>query len=290
MTENYDNTEEGKSMIAMLERYGPPPADSVVGREAVLSQLPAGRKLSLWQWLVPATGTAAAALIAVVLLSDPSTPVSNNPVDVVNVTPAKADTEVDTAEPELGLEVRMIRPIEDGWLLDRGLSQGLRIGDELVAGGVKIRVTSTGIFRSRGQVLEGKPSRGENLRSSSLSPAMKRAADLRNFGGDAGGFYVFGAGLEILSVDEAREHGIEHGTAIRVRETFPAIYQPDTGKLDVTLAARLGLQVGDVLLQIDGKPVPDFAAFTQALGWQSDKSLLMARVLRNGSPLDLRLR
>ncbi|MEE9311628.1 MAG: PDZ domain-containing protein [Planctomycetota bacterium] len=293
MTEEFDKSDKGKAIIALLERHAPPPPPDVdFARDAVLLKLPSGRRLSIWKWLAPATGAAAAALIAVVMLSTstPSTTVAPEPTSEVALNTAPEVDSTPVAQPELGLEVRAIRPIENGWLLNRGLAQGLRVGDTLITNGIEIRVEAAGIFRSRGRVLEGKPSRGENLRSLSLTAPMKYARDTRNVGGDAGSFYVFGASLNVLSREEAQESGIEHGTALQVREVFSSIFQPESGENKATPAAKLGLQAGDILLKIDGQPVPDYATFGKVLGWQTEKLWLTARVIRNSAPLELRIR
>lgn len=292
MTEEFDKSDEGKAIIALLERHAPPLPDVDFACDAVLSKLPSGNKFSIWKWLAPATGAAAAALIAVVMLSNPDAVPADTPEPATEVTlnPAPEADSTPIAQPEPGLEVRAIKPVENGWLLNRGLAQGLRVGDTLSTDGIEIRVEAAGIFRSRGRVLEGKPSRGENLRSLSLTAAMKYARDTRNVGGDAGSFYVFGASLDVLSREEAQKLGIEHGTALQVREVFSSIFQPENGENQATPAAKLGLQAGDILLKIDGQPVPDYATFGKVLGWQTEKLWLTTRVIRNGTPLELRIR
>lgn len=291
--QEFDKSEDGKATIALLERHAPPKPDFDLARDTILAQLPAGRKISLRYWLTSVVSAAAIVLVSVFMFQDPpETPDSpSGPApSVVGLTEITVEDIPDTeAKPELGLEVHAIKPVSDGWLLNRGLTQGLRVGDTLETAGINLQVTAAGVFQSRGRVLEGKPSRGESLRSSSLTATMKHARNTRDFGGDAGGFYVFGASFDLLSIEQAKDLGIEHGTALQVREIFSSIYQPNHGESIVTPAAKLGLQAGDVLLKIDGQPVPDFVTFGKVLGWQIEKNWLTARVLRNGAPLDLRL-
>jgi hypothetical protein len=275
----FDQTPEGEAMIALLRRHAPPPPDVEHGRDAVLARLPRGRVVPL-RWAASAVGTAAALLIAFLLFTqDVAGPEPAEPA----VTPA----DVSDSLPRLIATVR--GPSGDGWRVDAGLQDGLRVGDRLSSPRGEYTVTAVGIFDSR---VNGpaSPDRGEKLYRPLDQPAMLRAAALQSMGGDPAGFFSFGAVFDALPVVEARMLGIADGRALRVAETIPAVLRDFDAAPEPTLAARLGLRAGDVLISANGYLVADLHQLANALEWSRRSGEIQATVIRGSRTLELSTR
>jgi membrane-associated protease RseP (regulator of RpoE activity) len=109
-------------------------------------------------------------------------------------------------------------------------------------------------------------------------------------GGDPAGFFSFGAVLDALPVVEARMLGIADGRALRVAETIPAVLRDFDAAPEPTLAARLGLRAGDVLVSVNGYLVADLHQLTNALEWSRRSGEIQATVIRGSRTLELSTR
>ncbi|MCC7509105.1 MAG: PDZ domain-containing protein [Planctomycetes bacterium] len=283
----FDRTPEGEAMVALLRRHAPPPPDVEHARTAVLDRLPAGRSFTL-AWAGPALGAAAAVLITVLLLTqEASQPAhTTTPAPVADATPA-AEVVRGGAAPQLVAVVR--GPSGDGWRVDAGLKDGLRTGDTLSANGREYTVSAIGIFESRvkGTVA---PARGDRLTRAIDTPALQRADAMAAIGGDPGGFYDFGAVFETLPVSDARNLGFADGNALRVAEVIRTVLRDFSASPETTLAAKLGLQVGDVIVSVNGYEAGDLSRLANALQWTRTSSMLQVTMLRDGRTVELALK
>ncbi|MCA8914842.1 MAG: hypothetical protein KDB90_05480 [Planctomycetes bacterium] len=293
-TDGYDNTPEGRELVALLQRYAPPAVDSRAGAQAVLARIgkPRGRVLRLGNWLPPLVGAAAAVALAFVIFSPKPDTQLDTPSPVAKDIPApptQADIRHDRRFPEI---VALVRGASgDGLLIDAGLKDGLRVGDTLSGpGGVTARITAVGVFESRVAVVGGTLMTGAELRTAATTDAQLRAAKFAEFGEDPGAFFGFGALVSGLPLSEARMLGISDGAALRVDETIPALFKDPASDPQATLAAQLDLRAGDVIVEVNGTHVRNSSDLGQALGWSLDPKLLSVRVLRGGKQLDLNLR
>ncbi|MBE7492535.1 MAG: PDZ domain-containing protein [Planctomycetes bacterium] len=285
----FDRTPEGEAMAALLRRYAPPPSSSARGAAEVLGRLrrrPAGRRVALWRWLVPATGAAAAVLV-VVLAAWPDDSRGPAPVPAPAVTPAAQDTPtVQRGAPQPALSARLRGTSGNGWRLDAGLKDGLRVGDRLRGpGGTVAEVVAAGIFDSRVRV-SGEAARGQLFFVQDLTPAQERAARLATLGGDAGALLDFGAVFDPMPMSEARLAGLADGRALVVTEVIASVLRDFEGQPEPTLAARLGLRAGDVVLAVNGMPVRDLAGLYAALEYTRGGRVSVA-VLRGSATLEL---
>ena len=299
----FDQTPEGRELIALLAKHAPPQPDSRAGAQAVMARLraaetpaPRGRLFTM-RWLVPLVGAAAAVAIAFVVLSTPpnqTTP--NTPPLVSDKDDPAPDTDRravvirhDRAWPEIVGTVR--NENAEGVTIDAGLKDGLRVGDTLDGPqNTRVRVIAVGVFESRVSVSGGTLVPGTELRARVTTDAQKRAAQFADFGGDPGAFYQFGALVSALPLSEARMLGISDGAALRVDETIPALLKDAGGAPQSTIAAQLDLRTGDVIVEVNGTNVRNENEFAKALGWSLDPRMLSIRVLRNGKQTDLTLR
>lgn len=293
--DGYDNTPEGRELVALLQRYAPPAVDSRGGADAVMRRIgkPRGRLLTVGTWLPPLIGAAAAVALAFIIFSPKPEGTPTTPPSVArdNTGPAPTQTEIrrDHAYPDIVALVRGKRG--DGLLIDAGLKDGLRVGDTLDGpGGATARVTAVGVFESRVSVSEGTLAQGAELRTTVRTEAQVRAAKYAEFGGDPGAFLEFGALVSAMPLSEARMLGISDGAAIRVDETIAAIMKDPVVSPVATLAAQLDLRAGDVIVEVNGAHVRSANDLGNALGWSFDPKLLSVRVLRGGKQLDLNLR
>ncbi len=281
--EGFDHTPEGEATVALLRRHAPPPPDVEHGRDAVLARLPQGRVRYL-NWAGAAVGAAAAVLIAFVLLSqDPptNTPPAPTPDFATNPGPRS------NAEPQLVAVVRGASA--DGWRVDAGLKDGLRAGDRLLGERGEYTVSAVGIFDSRvtGEVT---PATGERLARALDNAALRRATAMQSVGGDPGGFFDFGAVFEVMPVAEARASGIGDGRALRVVEAIAGVLRDFDGAPQPTLASKLGLHEGDLMVQVNGHEVPDLNKLAAALEWSRKSGMVQATVIRNGRTIELTTR
>lgn len=274
----FDQSPEGEEMIALLRRHAPPPPDVEHGRDAVLARLKPGRVFPL-RWAASAVGAAAALLVAFMLfthdspLPEPATP---------EATPAVGD-----AMPQLVATVR--GPSADGWRIDAGLQDGLRVGDKLAGPRGEFTVVAVGVFDAR-VVGSASPAHGERLYRPLDQPAMRRAAALQSMGGDPAGYFSFGAVFDAVPVVEVRMLGIADGRALRVAEAIPAVLRDFEAAPEATLAARLGLRAGDVLVSVNGHAVADLYQLAAALEWSRRSNHAQATVIRAGRPVELSTR
>jgi hypothetical protein len=278
--EGFDRTPEGQAVATLLKRHAPPPPDVDRAREAVLARLapPQGR-IHYLTWVASAAGAAAAVMIAFVLLSqDP--PRTTLPSTDAPVQPMQRGS----ADPRLVAVVR--GPAGEGWRIDAGLKDGLRVGDQLFSAGGEYVVTAVGIFdaRVKGSVA---PTRGDRLSRALDNPALRRAAALEVIGGDPGGLYDFGAVFEVLPVMQAREHGFSDGRGLRVVETIAAVLRDFEAEPEPTLASRLGLLEGDIMVQVNGYPASDLNQLAEALEWSRKSRDVQATIIRGGRTIDL---
>jgi hypothetical protein len=280
--DEFDRTPQGQEMVALLRRHAPPPPNLQAGRESVLARLPAGRMRSI-HWLGGAAGAAAAVMIAFVLINRDLPKVEDNGVTIERTAPAAP---LRAAMPELVAVVR--GPSADGWRIDAGLKDGLRVGDRLAGKQGDYTVVAAGIFDSR--VTGPALLRGERLSRPIDNAAMGRAASMASLGGDPGGFYEFGAVFEAMPVADARRLGISNGRALRVAETISAVLLDFEAQPQPTLAARIGLRAGDVIVQANGYSIADLNQLANALEWSRRSAMLQMTVIRNGRALELQTR
>ena len=291
--QGYDDSPEGRELVALLQKYAPPATDSRAGAVAVMARLgkPAGRMIWM-NWLPPLVGAAAAVALAFVILSpSPKTQPTQPGVARSDNQPSETPAVIrrDRAFPEIVALVRYNK--DEGLWIDAGLKDGLRVGDTLEgAGGAQARITAAGVFQARVSVSGGSVTAGSELRTRVTTDAQVRAAKFSDFGGDPGAFLEFGVVVSAMSLSEARILGISDGAALRVDETIPGVIADPASAAKATLAARLDLRPGDVITEVNGMHVRTPSDFGSALGWSRDPNLLAVRILRNGKQLDLNLR
>lgn len=299
--QGYDHTEEGRETIALLKKHAPPMPDRQAGAQAVLDRIavdepaPAGTLHHL-RWIGPLVGAAAAAVvIAFVLSSPPATPQTGNAPAVIADEEAAEETPTplmirhEHEYPDIVARVRA--PAKGAFIIDAGLKDGLRPGDEMIGSGeTRVKVDAAGIFVARVKVIEGELSRHDELRARPVTAPQERAARFDESGGDPGAFFQFGAVFSALPTSEARMMGISDGQAVRVDEVIPALLSDPDDSPSPTLAARLGLQREDVIVEVNGINVRNLGDFASALGWSLAPNLLTVSVLRDGKQLDLRLK
>jgi hypothetical protein len=289
IAEGFDNSPEGQALVALLQKHAPPAIDSRAGSRAVLMRLQPQGRLHVLRWLGPATGAAAAVIVALFIFGpDRGTPVEPTIGRLApDPVPSAAEIRHDREFPEIVATVR--GPSADGLLIDAGLKDGLRVGDELIGpGGVKARVTAAGIFEAR--ISTDSPiSRGAEVRARVSTEAQKRAARFTDFGGDPGAFLEFGVLVSATPLNEARMLGLSDGAALRVDEAIGVTMKDAKATPNATLASRLDLRAGDVIVEVNGASVRTVNEFAQALGWSLDPKRLTIRVLRGGKQLDLKL-
>jgi len=282
--EGFDRTPQGQAMAQLLRRHAPPDSDAHAGAKAVMERVAGrGRRINLMRWLVPAATAAAAALIVLVIALPDNTRAPAPPTETPRAAPAAA---VSRGVPATALVTRLRGPLAGGWRLDAGLQDGLRVGDRLQgAEGAVAIVTAAGIFDSRVRV-EGAASRGSAFMAIGDSAAMRRAARLGHLGGDPGAFLHLGAVFDYAPYAEARMMGLADGRALRAAEVIPAILRDFAGEPEISLAARMGLQRGDVIEAANGLPVRDLGELAAAL----DAGLggrMSVTVMRIGQRLEL---
>jgi membrane-associated protease RseP (regulator of RpoE activity) len=281
--EGFDHTPEGEATVALLRRHAPPPPDVEHGRDAVLGRLPQGRVRYL-NWAGAAVGAAAAVLIGFVLLSqEPPTNTTPAPTPDLAVAPGPRSS----AEPQLVAVVRGASA--DGWRVDAGLKDGLRVGDRLHGEHGEYTVAAAGIFDARVKG-DAEPAKGERLTRALDNAALRRASTLASVGGDPGGFFDFGAVFEVMPVAEARSTGIADGRALRVVETIAGVLRDFDSAPQSTLASKLGLREGDLMVQVNGYEVPDLNKLAAALEWSRKSRVVQATVIRNGRTIELTTR
>lgn len=280
-------------MAALLRRHAPPPSDAAAGAAAVLLRLQRrkgrGKRLSLMRWLAPAAGVAAAAVIVVLAaLPDDSripAPLSAPaPAAPVSAPPVARGAQ----QPALRAVVR--GPSGNGWRLDAGLKDGLRVGDTLRGkGGIVATVVAAGIFDSRVRIDGAQTRRGDEFFIDSLNARQQRASRLAEFGGDPGALLDFGAIFDPMPMREAMLRGLNDGRAVSVQEVIPAILRDFEGEPGATLAALLGLRAGDVVESVNGMQVRNLNDLATALGHTRSGRVSMT-VLRGSTALELATR
>jgi hypothetical protein len=290
MSEGFDNTPQGRETIALLRKHAPPPVDARAGAQAVLARLerPSGR-LVMFRWLAPLTAAAAVLVVTLLILQQGHTPPPSRTAPPIADVPVP-DTTAARSEREYPEVVARVRGVSgDGLLISAGAKDGLRVGDVLHGpNGVEARVSAVGIFDAR-VTAAGLP-RGTELRVDVRTEAQRRAARFAEFGGDPGAFFEFGALLTPLQPGEARILGIADGRALRVDEVITALLKDPDGDPVPTLAARLGLQPGDVMYEANGAATGSFNDLATALGWSHTQQQHHMRIIRNSRQLDLNLR
>jgi hypothetical protein len=278
--EGYDRTPEGRDIEALLRRHAPALGSGRQGAALVLAKLARRRREGVMRrLLIGASASAAAALIvALSILPD------GRVTEPAQPQPAPAAPAPQVADAALTARIRGEAP--GGWWIDRGLAHGLRVGDRLEDGsGRAATVAAVGIFSARVSATAAQP--GTRLFLPVATPAVKRAAALQSLGGDPGGLYEFGAVLESLDGVSAREQGLSNRRALRVLEVFTAILRDPGQEPAPTLAGRLGLRTGDLILEVNGMPVHTLNQFTQALGPPGRASRISMKVVRTGRELGL---
>jgi hypothetical protein len=276
----FDKSEEGQALVALLKRHAPPMPSSQAGTQAVISRIRTRGRLHVLRWAGPLTAAAAAVAVAFFIFA----PIDEHQPNTVADKPRESTTPVeirrDRAYPEIVAVVR-------GETIDAGLKDGLRVGDVLEGpGGATARVTAVGVFEARISA-EVPFSRGVEVRARVSTDAQKRAAKFSEFGGDPGAFFEFGVLVSALSLNEARMQGIADGRALVVDEVIAATLKD--GQVQSTLASRLDLRAGDIIIEANGATVRSVNDFAQALGWSLEPTRLNIRILRNGKQVDLKL-
>lgn len=286
MSDNgYDETPQGQQLISLLRRHAPPVPDVARARAAILQSLPEGRLVAL-RWAGSAVAAAAAVMIAVVLLQSPPEPVPMAP-PATESAPAPMAASRGPAAPRLVAVVR--GPSAQGWRIDAGLKDGLRVGDRLEGAGGIYTVSAVGIFDSRVHG-DHAPTRGEKLSREINTPALLHARSFEALGGDPGAFLDLGAIFEALPTLQARVLGISDGRALVVTEVIRLVLRDFDGQPQATLAANLGLRAGDVLAGVNGFAVSDLNQLAGALEWTRRSGKLQATVIRDGRTLELQTR
>lgn len=279
----FDQTDQGQAVVALLRRHAPPPTNPHNAAALVLARLPRARRVNLRALLPVATAAAAAVVAAVLIFTSRATPL--DPGALPKISPV-ADV---VYAPGPGLEVVVRDAAGEGWRVDGGLKDGLRVGDVLLAKGLRARVVAAGIFDSRVQFETGTPRRGDRLRTEAWTAPMERAAKYDSFGGDPGALLDFGAVFAQLPVHEARSHGLTDGKAIRVEEVIRTVLRDMNGQPEVTLATQLGLQRGDILIRVNNAPAGTPNDLASALGY-ARRGTVTATVLREGRTVELAAR
>jgi hypothetical protein len=300
--ENYDSTPQGRETIALLQRHAPAPPDAVAESRRILQELPEppGRILVV-RWAATGVATAAAVMLALVLvLPDPQPVAPDNIADTETPEPIEHPDDltqhpppehgramVAHMTPELAAMVRG-RSGVDGWRIDAGLTHGVRTGDVFMAGdGRELTVVAVGIFDARVHC-DSPLALGTRALLRTDSPALLRARHYQPAGGDPGSLFDLGAVFEQLPMHEAHDLGLNSGRALWVVETIPAILRDHTTDPEPSLAARLGLQRGDIVLDVNGHDCSDLNTLIEALQWTRHSGMLDATVIRNGLNVELR--
>jgi len=86
-----------------------------------------------------------------------------------------------------------------------------------------------------------------------------------------------GVEIEKVPAAMAEKMGLKEGEGIRIKE----ITNPDGS------GNRMGLRVGDVVLEVDGKPVSDATAFNKAVGEAKSKGLIRLKIQRGSAKVFL---
>jgi len=283
----FDNTPQGVDLADMLRRHAPPPSNAAFGAAAVIGRLHAQKRsarLSIVRWLAPAAGIAAAVLITLVaVLPDDARIPAPQPQQPVQPAAAVA---VMRGAVQPALSARLRGTSGNGWRLDAGLKDGLRVGDRLVGkDGVSAQVVAAGIFDSRVRV-DGVAARGQEFFVEALTEPQQRASRLREVGGDPGALLDLGAIFDPMQMRDARMLGLSDGRALAVTEVVPAILRDFEGEPQATLAARMGLRSGDVILAVNGMQVRDLGGLFQALELTRGGMTLFT-VMRGNGTLEL---
>lgn len=286
--DGYDHTPEGQQAIELLRRHAPAPPDVVAGARSVMLRLSSGRDIpgadGRLHFLAIA-GPIAAALAAGVVIAlfimapAPDVPTNNPGTDAGPLAAA--------SQPAPEMRSCTVRTRDGSTvILDRGLTAGLRTNDVFTgAGGARVRISAMGIFFSQALVEAGSPQPGGRLECEA-TPAMLRAQSAAG-GFDPGALYEFGAVLAEMPAPEARRLGFAGGRALAVREVITALLRmPTDNQAQATLAGRLGLQAGDVLLACNGYSIANVSDFTRALD-SSRRVPVTLLVLRNGKEVEL---
>lgn len=283
MSDNgYDESPHGQAMISLLRKHAPPAPDVARARMAVLSRLPDGRVIAL-RWAGSAVAAAAAVMIAVVLLQSPPEVVPHAP-PAPSAPDAPMAASRGTALSRLAVVVR--GPSADGWRIDAGLKDGLRVGDTLQGGSGTYRVSAVGIFDAR---ITGEKvlARGERLSREIDTPALRRAEAFEALGGDPGAFFDLGAVFDAAPTHDARALGFADGRALVVAEVIRQVLRNFDAAPQATLASKLGLRAGDVIVSVNGFSVADLNQLATALQWTRRSSTLQATVIREGRTIEL---
>lgn len=287
--QGFDRTPEGEAVVSLLRRHAPPQTNAALGAAAVLGRLQQQRaeRFNLMRWIAPAAGIAAAVLIVLVATLPDETrapmPV-NQPVQPVAAPPVVERGPIPPA-----LTARLRGPSGNGWRLDAGLKDGLRVGDTLAgAGGTSAQVVAVGIFDSRVRV-NGVAARGQEFFIESLTATQQRAARMSELGGDPGALFDLGAVFDPMPMREARLAGLADGRALQVSEVISAILRDFEAEPQPSLAAKLGLRAGDVVVSVNGMQVRDFAGLYAALDYSRGGAVSMI-VLRGSATLELSAR
>lgn len=253
-----------------IKEIAPDAGDSRAAAKRVRAKLPKRRGRVLH--LIPAYAAAAAVVVLTVLVVAWPREQRTNPDSTVAPRP-----EVITTQDAPAFQARVRRSDAQGWVLDAGASDGVRVGDQFRTSDGVLTVRRVAVFES---YVEGAKTRvGATVWMDTLTPAIERSQNYSEFGGDPGGFYVFGAVIEPAPVATARALGISNGQALHVVETLGTLWSKDG--VEPTLASRLGLTTGDIIVSVNGVNVKTLADFAQALDWTGRVTSPNVRVIRN---------
>ncbi|MBX3475531.1 MAG: PDZ domain-containing protein [Planctomycetes bacterium] len=285
--EGFDRTPQGEALATLLRRHAPPASSAAIGAAAVLGRLQQQRRaqrLGLMRWLAPAAGVAAAILIVLVAtLPDEARAPAPQPGVPALATPEPQPV---PQSPQAVLTARLRGTSGNGWRLDAGLKDGLRVGDKLVGkSGATAEVVAAGIFDSRVRV-DGPAARGAEFAMTGVPPRVDRALRMVEYGGDPGALLDLGAILDTMPMREARLVGLADGRAVQVQEVIPAVLRDFAGEPQSTLAARLGLRAGDVVVAVNGMQVRDVAGMANALEYSRGGNTSVT-VIRGSATLEL---
>jgi hypothetical protein len=147
---------------------------------------------------------------------------------------------------------------------------------------------AAGIFDSRVRV-DGAALRGDVFAIEARNAIQQRANRLEYMGGDPGAFLDLGAVLDPVSFGESRMMGLADGGALRVAEVIPAILRDYGAEPEMSLAAKMALQGGDVIERANGVRTRDFNELAHALEIGRNGRMAVT-IIRNSKRLELATR
>ena len=298
--QGYDEGEDVREVVDLLRASAPDwnlaQAESAACRASELRAI--GNRHGLLLWL-KVSGAVAAGIALTLLLILPQSEAHVTPNDSTGNNTANeigrgSETGNDALKPaDEHFSATVSRILKNGEvLLDAGAKDGLRPGDALITSeGENGTVARVGVFfcvaRVDGQALNV----GERVVFREESVLINRARSSSRVGGDRHALLDFGAVFDPLDKARSRELGLGDSGGLSVADvTGSLIRNVETLAQEPTLAGRIGLRAGDVLLDVNGKQVTDIDSLAGALEWSRGSGILAITVLRNGTRVVLESR